>query len=152
MAYASLSDVKDRAAGIRFGAGGFDPDKAESIIQSMSRQVEAMVRGLGYQVPVDAATSPESFAILKDIVVSGSIAQILKAMYYGIRDPEEIGANAAWREYTQKLRSLSNADDPLSLVDAVQLDIATKAVAEISGGFSGVDTYDQFRPTRDQVF
>ena len=150
MAYATLSDVKDRATGIRFGGpGGFDPSKAEAIIVSISRQVDAMVRGLGYQVPIDPTVSPESAAILKDIVVAGSVAQILKAQFYGIRDPEEIGANDAWREYTSRMKALGNPDDPLSLVDAVRLDVGDKVISEISSAFT---SFDDGRPTRDQVF
>lgn len=153
MAYATINDVRDKAAGIRLGGtGGFDLTKAERIVASINQQVDAVVHGLGFQTPVSQVTSPAAFSILQDIVIAGSIAQILKAMYYGIRDPEEVGANAAWREFTAKLKALANPDDPLTLTDAVIVDVAEKVSAEISGNFEDVGEIQQFTPTRSQVF
>ena len=154
MPYATLSDVRDKATGIRFGSPqGFDIAKAEAIVTSINHQVESMVRGLGYEVPVLQATAPQSYSILKDIVVAGSIAQILKAMYYGVRNPDDVGANDAWREYSGKLKALGDPDNPLTLVDAVKIDIAEHQAAEISSGFSALlDSGENFKPTRDQVF
>lgn len=153
MAYATVADLKDKATGIRIGgAGGFDAEKVQRIIDSISKQVDATIHGLGFSVPVVQATSPEAYEVVKDIVLAGSIAQVLKAMYYGIRDPEDVGANAAWREYTGKLKALGNPDDPLTLTDAVRIDVADKVTAEISGNFTQIGDYEQFLPTRNQVF
>ncbi len=148
MAYATLEDVRDRAPQLRFGQGGLALDRAERIVASVNNQVDSIVQGLGWIVPV---TGTQSVEILKDVVISGAIAQLLKAMFYGIKSPEEVGANDAWREFTAKLKALSDPDNPLTLPDATPAgDNATKVSAEILWNFSELD--EPTAVTRSQVF
>jgi len=127
-----------------------DVTKAERIVMNVNAQVDSVLKGLGYQIPV---TGTQSIELLKDIVVQGSIAQILKAMFYGIKNPDDVGANEAWREFTGKLKALVDPDNPMTLPDAVVIDVAVKDTAEISSGFTySMEEGDYFQPTRNQVF
>lgn len=152
MAYAVLNDVKDAYPQIRFaGPGGLDEAKGAKIVENINAQVDSILKGLGYVTPV---TGTASLKVLKDIVVQGSLAQILKALYYGIKNPDDVGANEAWRTYQNLLKALINPDDPLTLPDAQISDAASKVTAEIHGSFLTPTelTSSSFWPTRDQMF
>jgi hypothetical protein len=151
VAYATLQELKDAYPAIRWtGTGALGDDKAQAILDNLHAQVDGILKGLGYIVPV---TGTESVKILKDIVIQGSIAQVLKTLFYGIKDPEEVGANQAYREFRNKLKALADPDDPLTLSDAQISEAASKVAAELISSYTvEAGDSDTFRPLRDQVF
>ncbi len=151
MPYATLQDVKDAAPQLRITQTS-KPDEADAqrIVTSVNDEVDGVCSGLGYTVPV---TGTKSVAILKDIVVKGSIAKLLKAMFYGVRNPDEVGANGAWKEYRAALQALIDPDDPLTLPDAQQNQQAAKVAKELyASALEPVEDEELFKPTRDQEF
>lgn len=155
MAYANLTDVLDAAPKLVIGPTTKPSvEDAQKIIEAVENQVNSIVAGLGY-LTVTKADSPQSFSILRDIVVQGALARILKAMYYGIRDPEEVGANDAFREFSSKLKALANPDDPLTLSDAPVNQQELKIAANFESNVLDpalMDTDWEPRMTRLQVF
>jgi hypothetical protein len=84
-------------------------------------------------------------------VIQGAIAKILRAMFIGVRDLNQVGAVEAWKEFLGKLKALSRPDDPVTLVDADNTDVPAKETAELASSFiSEEDDFD--RPARDQRF
>lgn len=155
MAYATLKDVLDQTPQLKISATSKpSTSEAEKIVTAVNAQVDSVLKGLGYVIPIDPDESPKSVEILKDIVIQGSIAKLLKAMFYGIRSPQDVGANDAWREFTTKLQQLANQSDPMTLIDAVMTDVAEHVRAEIDSNISDPDQTDPFifQVTRDQVF
>ena len=151
MPYATLQQVLEAAPQLKISATSKpSTSDAETLVSSVNDHVNSVLKGLGYVVPV---TGAQSIAILKDIVIQGSVAKILKAMFYGIRSPQDVGANDAWREFTTKLQSLSNQSDPFVLPDADITGVAEHVRAELDSNIGDIDqTDDFFRATRDQVF
>ncbi len=154
MAYVTLEEVLDQAPQIKINATSRpDTVEARKIVQAVEDYVNSVLKGLGYTTPVTLADSPKAFAILKDIVLQGSIAKILKAMFYGVRNPNDVGANEAYREFTSKLAQLSNQNDPMVLEDAVKPNVAEHVRSELDSNISDLVLEDvMWRPTRDQVF
>lgn len=155
MAYATLQEVLDQAPQLKIHATSKpSTTDAEAIVASVNGQVNSVLNGLGYTIPISATESPLSVALLKDIVIQGSIAKILKAMFYGIRSPQDVGANDAWREFTSKLSALGNQSDPMTLPDANMTAVAQHVRSELDSNISDTDQTDEtvFRPTRDQIF
>ena len=156
MPYATLADVLDAAPKLNIGANTKPSvEDAQAIIQAVENHVSGNLKSLGYTLPIDKTTSPKSFITVRDIVVQGSLARILKAMYYGVRDPEDVGANDAYREFQSKLKALADPEDPFSLEDAPLADYVQKVSSELAS--SGIDpSIDESlivpRMTRLQVF
>lgn len=149
MAYAELSDVLNDAPNIKLGVST-KPSlaQAETLTAEVNNEVDVILAGLGYTVPV---TGPQSVALLKKIVISGAIAKILKAMFFGVRDPNDVGANDAWREYQGQLKALIDPNNPFGLPDA-QTNIQVQKVTSEMGYYIQSESDQAFRPTRDQVF
>ncbi len=154
MAYATLEEVLAQAPQIKITAVSKpNTDEAQKILDSVEAYVNAVLKGLGYQPPIILSDSPKAAAILKDIVIQGSLAKIMKSMFYGVRNPNDVGANDLWREFQQKLAALSNQNDPMVLEDAVLTGVAVHAVSELDSNISEyTDVIEMWRPTRDQVF
>jgi hypothetical protein len=154
MAYVTLEEVLDQAPQLKINATSKpNTEDAAKVITSVEAYVNSVLKGLGYVTPLDATDSPKSVAVIRDIVIQGCIAKILKSMFYGVRNPNDVGANEAWREFTQRLSALSNQSDPSILEDADTTDVAVHAVSELDSNISDVVTEDEmWRPTRDQVF
>ncbi len=154
MAYVTLEEVLDQAPQIKISATSKpNTTDAAKIVVAVEAYVNSVLKGLGYEIPLSPTTAPKSVALVKDIIIQGSIAKILKAMFYGVRNPNDVGANDAWREYTSRLAALSNQSDPSVLEDAVLTGVAVKAVAELDSNISDIPLEDVlWRPTRDQVF
>jgi hypothetical protein len=154
MPYATLEEVLDQAPQLKINAQSKpNTTDASKICVATDSYVNSVLKGLGYATPIDPAVSPKAFALIKDIVIQGVIAKILKSMFYGVRNPEDVGANGAWREFTSRLSALSNQSDPSILEDAVGPDVAVHAVSELDSNISYdfVET-EMWRPTRDQIF
>ena len=150
--YASLADVLGEAPQLKI-TEATKPSivQAEAIVTSINGQVDSILAGLGFTIPV---TGPKSIEVLKGIVIQGSLAQILKAMFYGVRNPNDVGANDAWREFQGRLKALKDPNNPLSLPDAAlgqqgdktRLDFSSDVIDNLS------DSTENWRPTRSQVF
>lgn len=137
MTYATLADVLDGAPKLVIGPNTKpSAQDAQALIDATNAHVSSVVAGLGH-VNITKETSPQSFMILRDIVVQGSIAKILKAMYYGVRDPDEVGANDAWKEFNTKLKQLTDPEEPFCLPDAPSNQQVQKVTSEIES--SGLD-------------
>jgi len=153
VAYATVEDVQAEAPQLRLtDASRPTLDEARRLVAQVDSYVNTVVRGLGYATPV---TGPQSLILLRDIVVQGSIAKILKAMFYGIKNPDDVGANEAWRDFTTKLKRLQDSDDPFVLPDAVMNVTTEKLQAELdSDRLSLGASYENetFWPTRSQEF
>lgn len=131
MTFATLADVLDGAPKITIGPNTKpSAQDAQALIDAVNAHVSSVVAGLGH-ANITKENAPQSFMILRDIVVQGSIARILKAMYYGVRDPNEVGANDAWREFNGKLKQLTDPEEPFSLPDAPANDQVQKVSSEI---------------------
>ena len=154
MAYITLEEVLDRAPQIKITATSKpNTTEASKLVVDVEAQVNAVLKGLGYVIPLDPTTSPKSIVVVKDIIAQGAIAKILKAMFYGVRNPNDVGANDAWREFTSKISQLRDQSDPLILEDAEQGDFAVHSVAELDSNISDEEFEEEiFRPTRHQVF
>lgn len=154
MAYITLEEVLDQAPQIKITATSKpNTTDAAKIVAYTEAQVNAVLKGLGYVTPLDPTDSPKSIVIVRDIITQGAIAKILKAMFYGVRNPNDVGANDAWREFEKKLAGLSNQNDPLILEDADVAGVATKVVAELDSNISVPEEEEEaWRPTRDQIF
>jgi hypothetical protein len=153
VAYATISDVLEAAPQIKL-SGTSKPtiSEAEAHLNLVSQYIDGILKGLGYDTPV---TGEKSLMILKDIAISGTIAKILKSMYWGVRNPEDVGANDAWKEFQHKLRALADPDHGLTLEDAPITQQGSKVMMEIGNDplalLEGTGN-ENFRPTRDQVF
>jgi hypothetical protein len=154
MAYVTLEEVLDQAPQLKINATSKpNTTDAAKVVTATEAYVNSVLKGLGYEVPLDPVVSPKSVATIKDIVIQGTIAKILKSMFYGVRNPEDVGANGAWREFTSRLASLSNQSDPYILEDAVGPDVAVHAVSELDSNISyDITETEMWRPTRDQIF
>jgi len=154
MAYVTLEEVLDQAPQLKINAQSKpNTTDASKIVTMTENYVNSVLKGLGYTTPIDPTVSPKAYAMIQDIVVQGVIAKILKSMFYGVRNPEDVGANGAWREFTSRLSALSNQSDPSILEDAVGPDVAVHAVSEMDSNISYPDYgEDLWRPTRDQIF
>jgi hypothetical protein len=154
VAYVTLEEVLDQAPQLRISATSKpNTTDAAKIVANVEAQVDAVLKGLGYTIPINATESPKAYFLVKDIVIQGAIAKLLKSMFYGVRNPNDVGANDAWREFTGKLQQLTNQSDPFVLEDAEQDNVAVHAVSELDSNISDVtDETDAWRPTRDQVF
>jgi hypothetical protein len=154
MPYVTLEEVLDQAPQLKISATSKpNTTDAAKIVTATENYVNSVLKGLGYTTPIDMVVSPKSFAILQDIVIQGVIAKILKSMFYGVRNPEDVGANGAWREFTNRLAALSNQSDPSILEDAIGPDVAVHAVSELDSNISyDITETEMWRPTRDQIF
>lgn len=154
MAYITLEDVLDQAPQVKVNATSKpNTTEAAKIVVNVEAQVNSVLAGLGYVTPLDPTESPKSIVLLRDIITQGSIAKILKAMFYGVRNPNDVGANDAWREYEKKLAGLSNQNDPMILEDANLAGVAQHVTSELDSDITNVATEDEmWRPTRDQIF
>ena len=152
MAYATLDDVLNAAPKLQVSATTKpSTTDAQAIVDRVDAEVNGVLKGLGYITPVIGAASIQ---ILKDIVVQGAVARILKAMFYGVRNPDEVGATDAWREYQGKLKAIADPEDPLTLPDAQVSVAAEKSTTPVrSSVIDELGTFvDEYRPTRDMVF
>jgi hypothetical protein len=149
--YVTLAEVLDEAPQLKITETSKpNIQDATNIIARVEAQVDGFLRGLGYIVPI---TGPQSLEIVKSIVVQGSLARLLKAMFYGVRDPNDVGANDAWKEYQGKLKALATPNDPLTLIDAPQAEQIKKDQLELASDALVYVGEDQLpRATRDQVF
>jgi hypothetical protein len=154
VAYVTLEQVLRQAPQVKISATSKpNTQEAAEIVAAVEAYVNSVLKGLGYVTPLDGTTSPKAVGIVKDIIIQGSIARILKAMFYGVRNPNDVGANDAFNEFKLKLAQLSNQSDPMVLEDAVLTGVAVHAVAELDSNISDFVLEDEmFRPTRDQVF
>lgn len=153
--YATLADVLDAAPKLVIGpATKPSVEDAQAIVDGVNAYVNSIVSGLGYNTPIRKSESPESFIILRDIVVQGAMARILRAMFYGIRDPDEVGANDAYREFVTKIKQLTNPNDPFALPDAPQNEQVGKVTSELESSALDPDNFIGWIPrmTRLQVF
>ena len=125
--------------------------QAQALLDKINARVDSFLNGAGYRVPI---TGPQSVTILKEIVISGAIAQILKAMYFGIRNPDEIGANQAWREFQDRLKAIADPNDPTRLPDAALDQQGDKRTLDLGADALIVSepVNEAFFPTRNQIF
>lgn len=129
--YATLADVLDGAPKLTIGPNTKpSAQDAQALLDAVNAHVSSVVVGLGH-TSITKETAPQSYMILRDIVVSGTIARILKAMYYGVRDPNEVGANDAWREFNTKLKQLTDPEEPFCLPDAPTNQQVQKVTSEL---------------------
>jgi hypothetical protein len=154
VAYVTLEEVLDQAPQLKISATSKpNTTDAAKVVTATEAYINSVLKGLGYTVPLDPVVSPKAVATIKDIVIQGAIAKILKSMFYGVRNPEDVGANSAWREFTSRIASLSNQSDPYILEDAVGPDVAVHAVSELDSNISyDMTETEMWRPTRDQIF
>lgn len=154
MPYCTLEEVLDQAPQLKINATSKpNTTDASKIVLAVESYINSVLKGLGYTIPIDPVISPKSFEIMRDIAIQGAIAKILKSMFYGVRNPEDVGANGAWREFTSRLAALSNQNDPSILEDAIGPNVAVHVVSELDSNVS-YPTYEEelWRPTRDQIF
>jgi hypothetical protein len=130
--YATLADVLDVAPKLVIGpATKPSVEDAQAIIDAVNQHVNSVVSGLGYLTPVSKVDCPQSYVILRDIVCQGALAKILRAMFYGIRDPDEVGANDAYREFMAQMKALTDPENPFTLPDATANQQVIKVSSEL---------------------
>jgi hypothetical protein len=154
--YAILSEVKDAAPQLFNTTTAAVPDsRVNAAIAIIDSQINAKLAAIGYTLPIDAAASPQAWAILKDIEVHGVIARLINTRAFGIDDPTKFGSRTAQAYYDDKLDRLADADDPFRLPDAPQgPQQATESYASSAiGGNTVNDPRDiATRIERDTVF
>ena len=115
MAYLSVADI-ERELSCAFSAST-EPTDAE--IEEFITQVEADLNGqlssVGVAVPIDQASSPGSYALLKQAATWGVCARVLGA-YGGLVTSDAPKAEVYWQRYKDFLNRVK--ENPAILYDA----------------------------------
>lgn len=155
-AYATFDDLHGLAPQL----GRFTPtskptlEQVTTFLGDVAREIDGLLTGMGYAVPIVEATSPIAYARVRALNAWGALALAIVARSIGVTNPDEQGAGYVRKEYTRRLTALreSPGDD---LLDAVKTGQATERTsADLMGSsFDGSGTdVDTTRMTRDQVF
>jgi hypothetical protein len=121
----------------------------------LTREVDAVLTGLGYQTPIASGPSPIAFARVKALVAWGGLAFALASRALGVTNPTDQGADWARQEYTRRLKALQSSTSFDELRDATRTTAAVeKDAVDLVGasalGSGGTSTDPTI--TRDQVF
>lgn len=116
-----LADVKGAAPQLRLSSTSQPTqERVETeIIPEVEAEVNATLKAIGYELPIDPTASPQAMVLLKALVLDGVIARTIRSRDYGVRDPESGSSGAAQREFNRKLAALKDPEDPYGLPDAV---------------------------------
>lgn len=156
-AYATLDDLHGLAPQL----GRFTPtskptlEQVTAFLADVAREIDGLLTGMGYTVPIVEGTSPIAYARVKPLNAWGALALALVARSIGVTNPDEQGAGYVRKEYERRLKALreSPGDD---LLDAIKTGQATEKTSAdlMASSFDGsdVDVDSSARMTRDQVF
>lgn len=156
-AYATFDDLHGLAPQLgRFSATTKPTlDQVTTFLADVAREIDGLLTGMGYAVPIAEATSPIAFARVKALNAWGALALAIVARSIGVTNPDEQGASYVRKEYERRLKALreSPGDD---LLDAGKTGQATERTSAdlLGSSFSDVDGSDATVSaiTRDQVF
>ena len=156
MPYATLADVKGEMPNFPLNATSRpNDDKAQEFLDELHVELNAVLKALGYVLPIAQADSPLAFSILKMMVTQGAIARILRARNFGVDSPESNGSRDAQARYSDLIKRLTDPNDPFSLPDVPGSPVYTKfhqAVVESHVAGLDLDPDDEPAVTRDMVF
>lgn len=156
-AYATLDDLH----GLAPQMGRFTPtskptlEQATTFLADVARELDGLLGGMGYAVPIVEVTSPIAFARVKALNAWGALALAIVARSIGVTNPDEQGAGYVRKEYERRMKALreSPGDDLLDAVKTGQAIEKTSADLMASSFESAtIDTDSAARMTRDQVF
>lgn len=156
-AYATFDDLHGLAPQL----GRFTPtskptlEQVTTFLADVAREIDGLLTGLGYTVPIVDATSPIAFARVKALNAWGALSLAIVARSIGVTNPDEQGANYVRKEYERRLKALATApgDDLLDAVktgNAIERQTADLQASSFDGTATDVD--GTARMTRGQVF
>jgi len=156
-AYATATDVSDLAPQIGYFSVTSKPSLAQvtAHCEDVTREVDAVLHGLGYQTPIVLATSPIAYARVKTLVAWAGLAFALASRTLGVANPDDHGAGWARKEYERRLAALRSSTSKDDLVDAVRTaDAPERDDVDLLGATASTDGYSDTTPTitREQVF
>lgn len=156
-AYATFDDLHGLAPQLGRFTATTKPslEQVTTFLADVAREIDGLLTGLGYTVPIVEATSPIAFARVKALNAWGALALAIVARSIGVTNPDEQGAGYVRKEYARRLQALreSPGDDLLDAVKTGQA--AEKTSADLMGSsFDGSDEdiAGSARMTRDMVF
>lgn len=123
--------------------------------EDVSREVDAILAGLGYQVPITTGESPIAYARVKTMVAWAGLAFALASRAMGVTNPSDHGADWARKEYERRLKALESASSADELRDALHTSAATeKDAVDLVGAPGLTEGTDDATPVvgRHQVF
>jgi hypothetical protein len=156
MAYATLDDIKGEMPQFRLSPNSTPTDtQAQEFLTELHAELDAVLKALGYTLPITKLLHPLSFAILKSMVQQGTIARILRSRNYGVDSPEAIGARDAQNVFRDMIKRLTDPDDPLNLPDAEGAPVFAKfglGIAESHVAGRSLDPEAEPAFTREKVY
>lgn len=154
--YAQVSDVRTAAPNVPITASTKPSEQdVQTFLTQLEAELNAILGNLGYVTPV-ASTATESRAILKDLVVTGGLARVMRARALGTDVSLLEAAKQLEKSYRDRIAALKASDDPFELPDAEQTNGVIKAPADRlqSHADEAFDDFDVDAPrvTRAQGF
>lgn len=151
--YTSVALVESRIQGYTATATSSPSEsEVEGFIIAIEAEMNATVKGLGFNVPITQATSPGSFAQLRDIATWGAAAMTLDALKSFSSSEEDERVRRWQKTYETRMSAIvSNGGDLLyDAVRQVSPVVNTAPVVSHPGSIEGSMTFRQLTRHRQR--
>ena len=141
--YATISDVNALVAQSPYTASS-TPTQAqvERFIAQVALRTDAVLKNLGYIIPISSVTAPDSFALVKEAVSWGALGLAQQARQTAVTANDATDVSLWTKMYLGWLDRLGSAKDPFELPDAERTGLAVvKPLGEIQSDLTELSDF-----------